>query len=387
MKAVILAAGEGRRLEPLTNRRPKPMLPIAGKPLLEYVMDACIEAGIDEFVFVVGYYRERIQTYFGDGADWDVDIQYAIQDKQLGTGHAVLQAEPYVDEDFVVLNGDRIIEASGIKAVVDEYDDHGETVVAVTRTKNPQAYGVVELDGPYITSLTEKPRDESIQSDIINAGVYAFDQSVFDAIRETAADESGEVVITATLKNLIDEESVRAARYSGHWVDVTHLWDIPRVTASILDRRGGEQHGVVSPAAHTSEVTYVGRDTRVDPNATVLRGTSLGDNVSVGANTVLSNTVVLADAVIGDGAVLHDSVVAENAYVGPNVTVEGGPADVIVDKEVHEDVTLGAVVGDNAHVGGGVVLAPGTVIGDGATIEAGAHVSGRVQPNAEIRRG
>jgi len=387
MKAVILAAGEGRRLEPLTNRRPKPMLPIAGKPLLEYVLDACIDAGVDEFVFVVGYYRDRIQTYFGDGDDWNVDIQYAVQDKQLGTGHAVLCAEPYLDGEFVVLNGDRILDGDCIKDVLETREAHADPVVAVTRTANPQAYGVVELDGDRIASLVEKPRADAVSSDIINAGVYAFDSSVFDALRDTPADESGEVALTSALSALIEDGTVRAARYSGDWVDVTHLWDIPRVTASVLDGLDGGQHGTVVASSHVADATYVGHDSRVSANATVLRGTSLGDNVSIGANAVLSNTVVLSDTTVGEGAVLNDSVVAENAYVGPNVTVEGGAADVLVDGALHEDVTLGAVVGDNAHVGGGAVLAPGTVVGDGARIESGAYVTGRVPSDAEVRRG
>ena len=108
--AVILAAGEGRRLEPLTNRRPKPMMPVANRPLLEHVIDSVVAAGIDRIVLVVGYKQERIRNHFRDGNDWGVTIEYVEQSTQLGTGHAVLQAEPVVDGPFVVLNGDRIVD-------------------------------------------------------------------------------------------------------------------------------------------------------------------------------------------------------------------------------------------------------------------------------------
>ncbi|MFQ3295471.1 MAG: NDP-sugar pyrophosphorylase family protein, partial [Natrialbaceae archaeon] len=117
MKAVILAAGEGNRLEPLTANRPKPMIPVANKPVLEYVVEAVADAGIQEIVLVVGYERSRIQSHFGDGDDWDVAIEYAVQEKQLGTGHAALQARPHVDEPFLVLNGDRIIDPTAIERV------------------------------------------------------------------------------------------------------------------------------------------------------------------------------------------------------------------------------------------------------------------------------
>ena len=95
--AVVLAAGEGRRLEPLTNRRPKPMVPVANRPLLEHVVEAVAAAGINRIALVVGYRQERIRNHFGDGDDWGVTIEYVEQSTQLGTGHAVLQAEPVVD--------------------------------------------------------------------------------------------------------------------------------------------------------------------------------------------------------------------------------------------------------------------------------------------------
>ncbi len=386
MKAVILAAGEGRRLKPLTNRRPKPMLSVAGKPLLEYVIEATREAGIDDIVLVVGYRRDRIQTYVGDGDDWGVDVEYAIQDPQLGTGDAVLQAEPYVEDPFVVLNGDQLVDSEGIETVARDLGDGDDrAVMTVARSSEPQRYGVVDLEGDRVVGIEEKPRDPI--SEVFNAGIYGFAPSIFDALRETGADDSGERTITATLQRLIPNDEVRTVRYRGTWTDVTHLWDVTRVTGDVLDREGGQQAGVTEPGARVADATYVGEDTRIGANTTVRRGTSLGANVTVGANAVLTNTVVLADAVVADGAVLNDTVVAENAHVGENVTVSGGPADVRVEGEYHESVPLGAVVGDNAHVGGGATLAPGTVVGDDATVAAGAVVSGQVPPGAEVRRG
>jgi len=385
MKAVVLAAGEGRRLEPLTNRRPKPMLPIAGKPLIEYVLDAIVEAGIDEVVFVVGYARDRIQTYFGDGDDWAVEIEYVVQEKQLGTAHAIAQAETVVDERFVVLNGDRIIESACITNVCDQLRTDGGPVMAVTRSTDPGSYGVVELDDRRVVDIAEKPRDAT--SDVINAGVYGFDERIFDAIRGTEPDESGERQITATLRAFLQDGGVHAARYNGLWVDVSHLWDVTRVTRRVLDTNGGRCGGVLETGAEVAADAFVSADTRIGSNATVRPGCSLGENVTVGANAVLSNAVVLADAVIADGAVVRDAVVAENAHVGANTTIAGGETDVVVDGEVYEDVRLGAVVGDNATVGGGTVLQPGTILGDDASVEAGSTVSGTVPSDTEVRRG
>ncbi|MGZ0745978.1 bifunctional sugar-1-phosphate nucleotidylyltransferase/acetyltransferase [Haloparvum sp. AD34] len=389
MKAVVLAAGEGTRLRPLTRARPKPMLPIANRPLLEHVLEAARDAGIDEFVFVVGYERERIQSYFGDGDDWGVDVEYAVQEKQLGTGHALLQAEPQVDDAFIALNGDRIVEPEAISAVVEERRDREAPVMAVTRSNQPENYGVVELDGRTVTGIEEKPPAHTVATDYINAGVYGLGERVFDDLRNAESD--GELGITTVLREYAGD--LRAVPFDGLWLDVSHLWDLLSVNARMLDQFGGDVAADAAPGALVHEratvvdPVVVGDDVRVRPSATVLPGTSLGDNVEVGANAVLSNAVVLPDATIGDGAVVRDCIVGENATVGPNATVEGGETDVVVDGVFYEGVRLGGVVGDNADVGGAVAFDPGAVLGNAASVESGAIVDGRIEDEAVVRRG
>ncbi|WP_435096261.1 sugar phosphate nucleotidyltransferase [Halarchaeum sp. P4] len=383
MKAVILAAGEGTRLQPLTETRPKPMLPVGNRPLLEHVVDAVAEAGIDDIVLVVGYRRERIQSYFGDGDDWGVDIEYAVQEKQLGTGHAVLQAEEYVDEPFVALNGDRIIEADDIARVVDSFEESGATTLAVARASRPSDYGVVTLEGDTVVDIVEKPPRHATPSDVVNAGIYGFTADVFDALRET--DSEGELAVTDTLERLATEDTVTAVMLRGRWLDVSYLWDLLRVNDHVVEAATADSARVSEDATVVGDVA-VGADARVRPGARVLTGTSLGDNVDVGANAVVSNSVVLPDATIGAGAVVRDAVVGENATIAANATIEGGEADVAVNGHVHEDVRLGAVVGDNARIGGASTLAPGTVVGNRVDVETGAHVDGTIPSGALVRR-
>ena len=385
MQAVILAAGEGMRLRPLTRTRPKPMLPIGNRPLLEHVLEAGKVAGIDEFVFVVGYKRERIQSHFGDGDDWDVDIEYAVQETQLGTGHALLQAEPHVDDNFVAMNGDRIVEPSAISAVIEERRETGRPVMAVTRHQNPENYGVVELDSRSVESIEEKPPVHTVKTDYINAGVYGLGETVFDDLR--AADSEGELAITSVLRDYRD--ALRAIRFDGLWLDVSYHWDVLPVNSRMLDRGAPERDetATVHDAATVVGAAALGSDVRVRPGATVLPGTALGDNAEVGSNAVVSNSVVFPDATIGDGAVVRDCVVGENATVGPNVTIEGGEADVVVRGTVHSDVRLGGVVGDNTRLGGGTTVSPGTVIGNHAGVESGTTLDGWIETDAIVRRG
>src|SRR6056297_875981 len=142
--AVVLAAGEGTRLRPLTRNRPKPMLPAANRPILEHVFDALVEAGIEKLVVVVGYKRDRVQDHFGPTYR-GVPISYVSQTKQLGSGHALLQARSVVDGPVLVMNGDRLVDAATIEEVDTSYAETGNTSIAVLERQDTSRYGAVEV--------------------------------------------------------------------------------------------------------------------------------------------------------------------------------------------------------------------------------------------------
>jgi len=386
MKAVILAAGEGRRLQPLTNRRPKPMLPVLNKPVLEYVVEAVADAGIDGVVLVVGYQRERIQTYFGDGDQWDIDIEYAVQEDQLGTGHAVQQVRSLVDEEFLVLNGDRIIEPSLVEDVRATAGSGTNATLSVTRVESPGQYGIVVTENDDLVRVEEKPVGDP-SSNVINAGVYRFTDAIFPAIDHSERSPDGEVRLPSAITHLAAEASVDVVRYRGQWLDVTYPWDLLSVNDRIVTEQDGAHNRQIDDTAAVTDGVTIGRGATIGPNATVKRGTSLGANVSVGANVVVSNAVVMQDVTVADGAVVRDCIIDENATVGPNATVSGGTATLTVEDTVHRDVSLGAVVGANTELGGEVVLRPGTVVGDDVTAEGGTVLSGDIDANATVHGG
>ncbi|WP_418285025.1 sugar phosphate nucleotidyltransferase [Halorubrum sp. DTA46] len=392
--AVILAAGEGRRLEPLTNRRPKPMVPVANRPLLEHVVEAVAAAGIDRIALVVGYRQERIRNHFGDGDDWGVAVEYVEQPTQLGTGHAVLQAESVVDGSFVVLNGDRVVDPSIVARVLDLARGGAAPAMAVTTADRPREYGVVSLDGDRVTDIDEKP-EGPVTTNRINAGVYGFSPAVFDAIRETHT--TGELALTSTLDRLASEDTVTAVTYDGRWLDVSNLWDLLAVNAALVDRAVADRgDGVaaedgagpdVGPSVVVADDVAVAETVRVGPNVTIGGNTAVGSNATIEPGAVVENAVVFPDAVIGAGAVVRDAIVAGNARVGPNATVAGEPATVVVGDVVHRDVDLGGVVGDNTVVGSGATLTDGAVVGDDVRTDAGVVIDGRVESGAVVRRG
>ncbi|WP_049987351.1 sugar phosphate nucleotidyltransferase [Halobellus rufus] len=387
MKAVVLAAGKGRRLWPLTENRPKPMIPVANRPILEHVIDALDGAAVDEVILVVGSNRERIQNYFQDGQDWELDISYVVQEQQLGTGHALLQAEAQIGDSFIAMNGDRIIDAALIERVWDRHQETGDPVLSVTRVEEPSRYGVVELDGEMVSSLEEKPLPQLTTSEYINTGVYAFEPDIFAAIRQTEG--TGEQALTDTLTRYIDDQRLRAVTYRGMWLDVSEPWDLLEMNDSLIAYEGpsGTDPARVDDSAVVAEAAIVGEGVSVHPQAAVLRGVTLGDNVSVGPGVVLENAVILSDVTLKAGAVVTDCIVGANTTIGPNTTVEGGSTDVVLNERVYHDVTFGGLLGDNVDVGGNVTITPGSIVGNDAHIGSAALVSGRIDDSTHVERG
>ena len=406
--AVVLAAGEGTRLRPLTRNRPKPMLPAANRPILEHVCDALVEAGVDRLALVVGYRRERVQEHFGPSYR-GVPVEYVVQEKQLGSGHALLQAQETVDGSLLVVNGDRLVAAESVAAVRDALaEDDARAALAVIERADASQYGAVRLRGRDIERIVEKPDSDEFR--LINAGVYAFDASVFEAIEATPRTD-GELALTDTIARLVDAERVRGVRTEGLWVDATYPWDLLEVASEVLargrvagpDRTDGglERAGSVEeradgvwvdPSARVAEAAtlrppvVVGADCELAPSAVVGPDAALGRNVTVGANATVERAVLDADTRVGAGSTLLDAVLGQGVRLGAVTAVTGGPGDVRVGREVYEDQRLGAVLADRVRARGGVSFAPGTLVGPEATIATGAHVEGTVPGGAEVVR-
>jgi len=242
--AVILAAGEGRRLEPLTNRRPKPMVPVANRPLLEHVVEAVAAAGIDRIAprrrVQTGAYSEPLRRRRRLGRD--DRVRRAVD--ATGNRSRRLAGRVRRRRPLVVLNGDRIVDAAVVSQVRDLARDGDHPAMAVTTAEHPREYGVVTLDGDRVTGIDEKP-EGPVETNRINAGVYAFSPAVFDAIRETHT--TGELAITATLNELASAGDLTAVGYDGRWLDVSNLWDLLTVNAALIGE--SEQTGPADPPA------------------------------------------------------------------------------------------------------------------------------------------
>src|SRR5450759_2605685 len=201
MKAVILAAGEGLRCRPLTLTRSKVMLPVANKPILEYVIMSLSKNEIKDIILVVGYKKELIMDHFGNGNDFGVKISYIDQDAQLGTAHAIKMAEPLVGEKFMVLNGDNLIDEETISDLL--RGESGDISLLSVSRDQITGYGVLLIEKGKVTQIFEKPRDRI--SHLVNTGIYIFSSSIFSEIEKTPISEIGEYAITDTIQKMIEK--------------------------------------------------------------------------------------------------------------------------------------------------------------------------------------
>ncbi|MFB6107506.1 MAG: sugar phosphate nucleotidyltransferase [Haloplanus sp.] len=392
--AVVLAAGEGTRLRPLTKHRPKPMLPAANRPILEYVLDALVEAGVDDLHLVVGYQRDRVQEHVGPNYRGRT-VTYHVQEKQLGSGHAVSCAREAIDADFLVVNGDEVVTAAMVEAVVDAHTTADAATLAVVESDRASEYGAVSLDGARVTELVERPGDDSYR--LLNAGIYAFGPSVFGELAD-ADRRDGELDLPDAIGRLLRRENaVRGVRVDGVWSTATYPWDLPTVAQDLLarglvdepEREPGvyvDETATVHDDATLRAPVVVGPDAVIAPGAVVGPNAALGRNATVGAGAVVQRSVLDIDARVGPNATLLDAVTGQRAVFEAGATVPGGEADVRVGATVHEGRRLGCVAADRARVGGGATVAPGTLLGADVVVHPGAHASGVVREGAEVVR-
>ncbi|GCF13273.1 glucose-1-phosphate thymidylyltransferase [Haloarcula mannanilytica] len=369
------------------------MLPAANRPILEHVFDALVEAGIEKLVVVVGYKRDRVQGHFGPTYR-GVPISYVNQTKQLGSGHALLQARSAVDGPLLVMNGDRLVDAATIEAVDRSYAESGHTSIAVLERQDTSRYGAVEVQDGDIVDIVEKPQHDDFR--LINGGVYAFNGDIFETIDETTR-HAGELALTDTIGLLLESDRVRAVEVDGMWVDATYPWDLLTVAREVLARgrvvesARDEQVWVDSSArVHDQAVlqspVVIGPDCEVGPDAVIGPDVALGRNVTVGANSVVQHSVLDADTRVDPSSTLVDTVTGQDANLGVNTVVPGGPADVQVGTAVFENQRLGAVIADRATALGDVSFVPGSLVGPNARLATGVTVDGTVREGAEVVR-
>jgi len=399
LKAIILAAGEGSRMRPLTYTRPKIMLPIANKPILEHLLIEARKAGIGEFVFIVGYHDEQVRDYFGNGEKWGVTIDYCTQKKQLGTADALKMTEGLVDGNFLVMNGDIIVSQKDIRSLAKRSDN----TLSVVEVEDSQNWGVVELSEGKVVHIYEKV--EKPPSHMANAGLYLFTPDIFDAISQTSKSLRGEYEITDSIQLMIDKGHRISYQEIGYWLDLSYPWDLLPANESLLveikaqnlgeveenvvikDGVSIDKNTVVRSGSYIVGPVIIGQDCDIGPNCYIRPYTSIGDNCHIGSAVEVKNCIIMKGSKIPHQNYVGDSIIGEECNFGAGTKI----ANLRLDKK---NVTvasidtkrrkLGAIIGDRVETGINACINAGSMIGNNTHIGPGAIASGVILPDSKI---
>jgi mannose-1-phosphate guanylyltransferase len=351
MKAVILAGGEGTRLRPLTLATPKPIVPVVDRPFLRHQLDLLATAGVREVVFSVAYRPERIAAVFGDGSAFGFRIHYAVESTPLGTGGALRNALPHLDARTIVLNGDVLTDVD-LPEVLKRHESTGARATLVLHpVPNPAAYGLVETDGDSrVLRFLEKPDPSQITTNNINAGIYVLETSVLDLIPpgQTHSIERGFYPALLARGDL-----VCAYVHSGYWIDIGTPEKYLQVHRDILGgrfpveiaatrRNGGfiDEGAEVSEEARLQGPFFLGPGCRVDAGAEVGPGTTLVNDVQVGAAARVEDSVVWAGSRLASGARVEGALLGHGVGIGRHASV--GPGAVLGEGSLVSDFSRSA---------------------------------------------
>lgn len=382
-QAVILAAGEGQRLRPLTVLKPKVMIPIAGKPILQYVVEALAVNGVRHIIMVVGYRKEQVQDYFGSGEKLGVEIDYIVQKQQLGTAHALMHAKDAVADRFLVLPGDNIIKSDTIAPLVEAKP----SIILVKKQENVSKYGVVTARKGTVEEIVEKPQEAT--SNLVNTGIYSLDRGMFEFVEE-------EVELPMVLNSMIARGyEIAAQETDGIWLDVVYPWDILRLNdialgAVSLSTAGTVEKGVTMKGAvsigkgtviragsYLVGPLIIGENAEIGPHACIFPATSIGDQVTISPFSQIRNSAIGNGVHIGPGSILEDSIVDRGSVLGGHFTAFSAGAVIEVEGEYH-NVHTGTVVGEHCAIEENVTARPGVILGNHSRVSALKLLSGKI---------
>lgn len=385
MKAVILAAGEGMRLRPLTVSEPKVMIPVANRPVLEYVVEALVKNDVEDIVMVVGYRKERIMSHFEDGKKFGAKIEYVVQDKQLGNAHALSCARDRLSGEFLVLPGDNIVDS---KAVGDLLDSGFCPSALVAESENPSKYGVVTIEKEDIRGVVEKPHE--MISNIVLTGVYCLSEKIFKFIDDNIA--VGEYGLSNAVHASLSQKSVRPVFSNGLWIDAVYPWDLLELNAAALENLPVSTSGKIEPQVQIHGPVGIGKETviragttiygpvligdgcEIGPNVTIFPSTSIGNSVLIEPFTMVKNSILMSNCSVGAHSYLSHCVLGYGVKSQSHLVAAGAESYVNISDEFFKVPHMGSIVGEDTSFGTGVVIEPGTIVGAGCKVSSGSKI-------------
>ncbi len=385
MQAVILAAGQGKRLRPITFTRPKPLVPLLNKPMILHNLEVLSRAGIDDFVIVVGYMGEKIKEEVERAG---YRARFVEQRERNGTGHALLQAEKYAKEEFLVVYGDVLLSREVEKVIA-----AGANAIAGFEVEDPWNYGVIAEKNGRLVSIVEKPEKGREPSRLINAGIYFLSRDVFSLLEEVKPSPRGEIELTDAV-SMMDERVVRLEE----WQEIGKPWHLLQANMRALEKIKRRIEGEVEEGARVKGNVIVEEGAVVKSGSYIEGPAYIAKGVEIGPNSYIRRSVILSGSKIGNAVEVKGSVIMENvrakhlSYIGDSIICENvnlGAGTIIANlrfdgKEVKMSVNgrrestgmrkFGAVIGAGVKTGVNVSIMPGVKIAPNSVIMPGTVV-------------
>lgn len=384
MQAVVLAGGEGSRLRPLTRNRPKALIPVANRPIIEYVIEALAEAGVRDITVVVGYRKEQVIHCL---TNLPVPVNVAIQEKQLGVADALRAAEDHVSGRFLLLPGDNIVTPAALSPLCND-----EPALLTTSHSRPTDYGVVDAHDSFVRKIVEKP--DIAQSFTVSTGVFSLDPSVFRYY------ESG-LELPGIINRMIDDGTkIRAHHISGGWSDAVFAWDLLTLNRSLLKKTGSHCAGMISRHATIDGRVSIGQGTEIlagtvitgpavigpnctiGPNACISGGTSIGSGVKIGPFSHVSRSILMDDVTVGTHASVRESVIGEGCRLTDHTVTVCAEFSMDVGGRCTSGM-FGTIMGDRVDTAPFTVL-KGAVVGNNVAVETSGRTISGVIPDQTV---
>lgn len=333
-QAVVMVGGQGTRLRPLTNNRPKAILPILDKPCLRYLLESMVSSGVEEIILACGYRSSQLEDAIGHGSDLGIMIKYSYEDEPLGTGGAMKKLESSLDDVFIAANGDVLADIF-LKEQIDKHiSSNAEVTISLTTVDNPCEFGIARLDGEdRITEFKEKPKPDEVFSNLVNAGVYVVNKTALSHIPENTFFDFSKDLLPILMR---EQKRIQGFPISGTWRDVGRPMDLLGANLSMASK--------------------------------------LHDQISWGGSRVESSTI-RKPFYLGNGASINGSDVSAAVVMENTVVTESKLTNTMIMRncKVSSARIENSIIGENCTVCPGAEIIS-SVIGDGLTIDAGRKI-------------
>ena len=406
MQTIILAGGEGKRVFPLAVNRPKPMFKLLGKPLIHHVIDTLKEAGLKEYIVVVGHKGEQIKKYLKNGSNLGVNIKYTVQKQSLGMADALKTTEEMAEDNFFVVNADDVYEASLIKRMHRQFKEGcSEIVLSCKPVNETWKFGIIRVEDEQVTDFVEKPSKGKEPSNLAVVGVYILTKQIFEYYKKIpVSDHQYEDAILQFIK---DRNVVKAVSYDGFFAGYKYPWDLFAINKRLMDTKLTGQ--IINDAQISERATVEGK-VWIDKGAKVFEGACIRGPCYIGENSVIGGNSLVRDysslgqdcvvgfsteikhALIGDDCWFHmnyigDSIIANNCLFGAGTITANYRFDeqnikVRIGNKWTDSGTnkLGVIIGDSCKTGINSSLEPGVKIGPQSMVGPNVDLQEDLEP-------